>query len=61
MEEIEENEYLETLKTLVEKKQATIREDNEFKRNNKIARYLNQRGYELNLIWEVLKSPGWLH
>ncbi|MFK8104474.1 MAG: regulatory protein RecX [Saprospiraceae bacterium] len=55
MAEIDEEEYLATINRLIEKKNATLRESDLFKRRNKIAQYLMQKGFEGGLIWQQLK------
>ncbi len=53
--EIDEADYLATLDTLIEKKRKLIREENPFKKNQKLANYLIQKGYEIGLIWKKIK------
>lgn len=56
LKEIEEEEYIKTLYELVEKKNESVTETNQFKRKKKIADYLLYRGFESNLIYEALKT-----
>ncbi len=56
MEEIDPEEYKKTLEGLIGKKVAFTTEEDVFKRNGKIARYLVGKGYEEGLIWETIKS-----
>ncbi|TDQ21932.1 regulatory protein RecX [Tenacibaculum caenipelagi] len=56
LKEIDEDEYIKALYELVEKKNASISENNQFKRKKKIADYLLYRGFESNLIYEALKT-----
>jgi regulatory protein len=56
MEEIEVLDYEETLNQLIEKKWEQSKETDVFKKRNKIAKYLAQRGYEYSLIWPALKK-----
>ncbi len=56
MEEIDPEEYQQTLEGLIVKKVAVTTETDIFKRNGKIARYLVGKGYEEGLIWETIKS-----
>lgn len=58
LEEIEEEEYLETVRLLVAKKKILLKESDEFKKNKKIATFLQNRGYEASIIWEVIKSQS---
>ncbi len=55
--EIDEDEYLETLKTLAEKKLKELKsEKNIFTRKQKIYRYLVQKGYESGLAGETIND-----
>src|SRR5690606_24830025 len=55
MTEIEEEEYFRTLKRLAEKKWDALRkEKNPIEKNGKIFRFLQQKGYEPDLIKDVL-------
>lgn len=56
MEEIDPEEYQQTLEGLIVKKVAVMTETDVFKRNGKIARYLVGKGYEDGLIWETIKG-----
>jgi len=56
MKEIPEDAYLETLKQLIEKKSKDIKGGKEHIRHFKIANYIASRGFENDLIWEVLKE-----
>ena len=51
--EIDEEEYLETLYDLVEKR---LGDKYSFEENGKAAKYLIGKGYESNLVWEAIKS-----
>lgn len=54
--EIDEEEYQQTLERLTERKMPDIRkEQNVFARRAKLQRYLNQKGYEQDLIADMLK------
>ncbi len=56
MQEIEEEAYMQTLKMLVEKKSKEITDKKLSIKNLKIARYLASKGFEQDLIWQVLKG-----
>lgn len=57
MSEIDDEDYYETLKTLIEKKKHDYRgEENEYKLNQKIAQFAVGKGYENTLIWEILRE-----
>lgn len=54
LEQIEEEEYYSTLKELYEKKKNSLKDKNQFIRKGKIAKHLQQKGFESNLIWELI-------
>lgn len=56
LKEIEEEEYWNTATELVIKKNSEIREENLFKRKNKIYQYLKYRGFENQMILELLND-----
>ncbi|MDP5139571.1 MAG: RecX family transcriptional regulator [Spirosomaceae bacterium] len=57
MNEIDDEAYYETLTALIEKKKHDYRkEENEYKLNQKIAQFAVGKGYESNLIWEILRE-----
>ncbi|MGV8946239.1 MAG: regulatory protein RecX [Lutibacter sp.] len=56
LKEIEDNAYLETLQKIAKKKLALIKETNAFKKRSKLLSYLSSKGYESELIYEVVKS-----
>lgn len=56
MDEIEEEDYLQTLQLLIEKKASQLKEPDRYKKRNKIVQYLLQRGYESALAWDYTKS-----
>ncbi|QXP72838.1 RecX family transcriptional regulator [Tenacibaculum sp. AHE15PA] len=56
LKEINEQEYITTLYSLLDKKNDLVTEANEFKRKKKIADYLLYRGFESNLVYEALKT-----
>jgi len=56
LDEIDDDEYLETLETLLQKKLHTTNEENAFKKKHKIANTLTRQGYETDLIFELLAS-----
>lgn len=53
--EIEDGEYLESLAKQVEKKTASLNESDPYIRKNKVARYLISRGFEPELVWEIVE------
>ena len=56
MEEIEMDEYLKELENQAEKKNNLIKDKNHFQRKSKLAKYLINRGFENNLVWEKIKE-----
>jgi regulatory protein len=54
MKEIDEDVYLKTLHSLAEKKYALLKDDQYLVRKKKVADYLMQKGYEYNLVQQVL-------
>ena len=52
--EIDDKTYLITLKELLQKKNDILKEKNSYKRKMKLIRYLGNRGYEYDLIHDVL-------
>lgn len=58
--EIDESDYRKTLVTLIEKKSAMIDEENPFVLRDKLSRFAIQKGFEPDLVWEVIKEklPG---
>ncbi|MFT4665039.1 MAG: regulatory protein [Polaribacter sp.] len=54
--EIGDVDYRETLERLLEKKSDTIHENNTFKKNGKLAKFVIGKGYEAHLVWEVIKE-----
>lgn len=55
LKEIDENDYSETLKGLLEKKIASIESENVFVIRDKAGRYAISRGYEPELVWQMIK------
>lgn len=54
MEEIEEEDYLEVLRGLIEKKQNSLTDEDAYTRKHKTARYVMGKGYEPELVWQIL-------
>lgn len=54
LKEINEEDYFNTLDQLVLKLQDKYSDLDEFKRKGKIAQFLSQKGYEKELIWNIL-------
>ncbi len=56
LEQIDYDEYLETLNSLLEKKANTIRARDKWDRKKKLTAYATQKGYEYEVIKEVMNS-----
>ena len=56
LEEIDLNEYDLLLENLLSKKNNTLRDKNHFTRKSKLARFLIQRGFEGNLVWDKIRE-----
>jgi regulatory protein len=54
LEEIESEEYVQTLKEVLSAK--NINENDPFKLKNKLARYAIQKGFQPNLVWDVINE-----
>ena len=51
---LDEEEYIKTLKAVLSSKK--IDDDNKFRRNNKLVKYAQQKGFQPALIWKVIKG-----
>jgi regulatory protein len=58
MEEIEDDAYIATLREIILKKSDLLKEEDNFKLNQKLFSYAIQKGYESELISQVLKDFG---
>ncbi|HKK76382.1 MAG TPA: regulatory protein RecX [Saprospiraceae bacterium] len=56
MEEIDESDYQETLKQVLEKRLPKIKETKAYQVRKKLADYAVRRGYEMGLAWEQAKQ-----
>lgn len=56
MAEIDETEYLKTLKEVLEKKDSLLKEEDNYKRKNKLAVYGISRGFESKIVWETINE-----
>jgi regulatory protein len=54
--ELPDDDYIETLRGVIEKKNRVLHESNKFKRKQKLAKYANEKGFESHLIWEIINS-----
>ena len=55
MEEIDDDAYIQALEELVDKKNRDYRKYNDFIRSRKITQFCYGKGYESDLIWDVVK------
>ncbi len=51
---LDDEEYIDTLKTVLSSKK--INDDNEFRRNNKLVKYAQQKGFQPELTWKIIKG-----
>ncbi len=56
MGEIPDKEYIAALEQLIEKKSKEVKEKKTEVRNYKIAQYVISRGFEADLVWDVLRT-----
>jgi len=59
MEEIDEDEYLSILATLLKKKLGSVKGANDYERNGKLIRFAMGHGYEMNDILLCIKQMGY--
>ena len=52
----DEDVYRQRLIDILKTKAKTIKAENDFERNRKLAAYAMQKGFEANLVWEVIKE-----
>ncbi len=58
MEEISEVDYLNTLREVLEKRALQIAEADDFARKGKLAQYAMSRGFEAELVWQLLAEDA---
>jgi regulatory protein len=56
LKEINNEDYLETLQKIAEKKSPLIKESNLFKKRNKLSTFLISKGYESDLVFKTVKA-----
>lgn len=56
LKEIDEEDYLDTIHEIIRKKSDEIFSKNLYQKNYKIAQYLISRGFESELVWDILKE-----
>lgn len=52
--EIDDNDYKKTIRSFIEKQQDNIKETNTFKKKNKIIKFLISKGFEYEVILDVM-------
>ena len=55
LEEIPDNEYLKVMENVIRKRMKQVKYTDSIKRNYSVAQYMIGRGFEPELIWDVLK------
>jgi regulatory protein len=53
---LDKRDYEAALKKLISEKTKTIKENNPFRKKHQVARYIISKGYEPELVWEILKE-----
>jgi regulatory protein len=56
MQQIDETEYMATLKKLIDSKRKLIKEKNPIKLNYKLMNYVLSKGYEKDLVFDILNN-----
>ena len=56
LKEIDEEDYIATILTIIERKKSEIHVKNPYQKTYKIAAYLISRGFEGDLVWDMLKA-----
>ena len=54
--QIDDKEYMKILENLYINKRDSLKDTNQFIRKGKISKYLQQKGFESNLIWELINK-----
>jgi regulatory protein len=52
---IDDNDYRKTLEAVLKSKSKSVKEKNPLKKNYKVASYAISRGFEAELVWQLLK------
>ncbi len=56
LKEIDSADYSKTLKALIKKKSTEIKEENLYKRRDRVARFAIGKGYEPEMVWEYVRD-----
>lgn len=54
--EIDEQDYFQTLRQVLEKKSESFEAENVFVKRDKLSKYAIQKGYEPDLVWKLLRE-----
>jgi regulatory protein len=54
--EIDENDYRKTIIDLAQKKSKTVKSKSPFERKQKIVKYLQQKGFEISLVLDIISK-----
>ena len=57
--EIDENEYFKTMEKSIAQYSKKVTEKNPMKKRYKVAQYIIGKGFEPDLVWEILKQENW--
>ena len=55
LEEIDEDDYIQTLEELIIKKSESVKEPDSYKKRNKVATHAIYKGFESDLVWDIVK------
>lgn len=53
LKQIDEEDYINTLNYLIDKQRPKIKAKNDFERSQKLKRFLQNKGYEMDYLWEI--------
>lgn len=56
MKEIDEKAYMQTLKKIIDDRAKKVRQSNPVKRNYLLGQYAVSKGFEADLVWDILKE-----
>lgn len=56
LKEIDSADYSKTLKALIKKKSSEIKEENLYKKRDRVARFAIGKGYEPEMVWEYVRD-----
>ena len=56
LQSLKDKEYLQTLADLVKKKDRTLKSPTLFSRRHKLVVYVQGKGYEADLAWEIVRE-----